>query len=69
MNKTIDIDELKSKIGERFDEDGLTYRIVNGRKILQIKEETEEDIKTNESINIVRASELSPSEFLKQLYG
>ena len=37
-----------------LDENGNLIRVVNGEKIIQIKEKTEEDRKLNESINLWR---------------
>lgn len=65
----INENELKKKIGEPFTENGCIYRMVNGRKVGQIDEKTEHDKKLNESINMVRASGLRISDYLKKLYG
>ena len=56
------------KIGQLFYEDGRPCRIINGEKIYQL-EETEENKDLQTCINRVRASGLTPSEYLKMLYG
>lgn len=57
-----------SKIGDlRQDADGH-FRLVNGEKIYQSAEETQEQRDTNLAINRVRASGMRPSEYLKSLY-
>ncbi len=55
-------------IGELFYEDGKPYKMINGRKIQQL-EQTEENKDLEIAINRVRASGLTPSEYLKSLYG
>ena len=52
------------KIGElQTDETGRKFRMINGEKIYQTDNED-----TNTVINRVRASGMSPSEYLKSLY-
>ena len=58
--------ETESKIGELLkDEDGREYRIIDGKKIYQIENDTKG---MNDIINAVRASGMRPSEYLKSLY-
>lgn len=54
------------KIGELFYEDGLPYRIINGKKIGQL-EQTEENKDLQIIISRVRASGMTPSEYLRSL--
>ena len=51
------------------DEDGRQYRIVDGKKIYQIEEKTQHDKDMNTIINRVRASGMTPSQYLKSMYG
>lgn len=56
----------ETNIGElQFDENGQPFRIINGKKIIQIEETTEDAKKKNEAINAYRASGLSHREFLR----
>jgi len=56
-----------NKIGELFYEDGQPCRIIDGKKIYQLKEtDANKDLQT--CINRVRASGMSPSEYLKSMY-
>lgn len=62
LNQKIALDE---SIGElQHDEIGC-FRMVDGRKIYQIKEESDSDKDTNLIINRCRVSGMSPSEYLK----
>lgn len=63
------VDSLNSKIGEVFYENNKPYRMISGRKISEIDVRTDEDRKTNDAINLVRASGLSPMDFLNLIYG
>lgn len=38
-----------------YDEKGRGFRLVNGKKIYQIEENTEQDRRTNEAINRIRS--------------
>ena len=59
-----------SKIGAlKTDENGRAYRIVAGKKIYQIEVQNQADKDLQLSINRVRASGMSASEYLKNLYG
>ena len=51
------------------DEDGRQYRMVDGKKIYQIEEKTQHDKDMNSIINRVRASGMTPSQYLKSMYG
>ena len=51
------------------DEDGRQYRMVDGKKIYQIEEKTQHDKDMNIIINRVRASGMTPSQYLKSMYG
>ncbi len=62
LNKRLPIDE---EIGELFSDKNGEYRVVNGKKIYQIKEESQHDRDMNLIINRVRASGMRPSEYLK----
>lgn len=53
------------KIGELFYEEGTPFRMVNGKKVQQI--EGKEDL--NRTINRIRVSGMTPSEYLKSIYG
>jgi len=53
----------------KTDQDGRAYRMVNGKKIYQIEEKTQKDKDRNLIINRVRASGMSPGEYLKSIYG
>lgn len=55
-------------IGELKSDENGNFRMVNGRKIYQIDEKTQQDKDLQLTINRVRASGLNPSEYLKQLY-
>ena len=65
LDKKLPIDE---KIGELFSDEHGNYRVINGKKIYQIKEETQRDIDMNLIINRVRASGMKPSEYLRMFY-
>ena len=59
-----------SKIGFlQTDEDGRQCRMVDGKKIYQIEEKTQHDKDMNTIINRVRASGMTPSQYLKSMYG
>ena len=49
-----------SKIGKLQEDKNGSFRMVDGKKIIQIKEETQDDIDTNLAINRYRASGRSP---------
>ncbi len=56
-----------SRIGElTTDENGRQYRMVDGKKIYQIEEKTQYDKDMNSIINRVRASGMSPWEYLNR---
>lgn len=62
MNKQTNVGKLQTdEIGE--------YRIINGEKVYQIKEETEEDEKLNSIINRVRSLGVRPSEYLRRSFN
>lgn len=54
LDKKLPIDEKISDL--KVDEKGDSYRIVNGKKIYQMKEVTQHDIDMNLVINRYRAS-------------
>lgn len=64
------IEEQLKKVGEEFiDENGDTCRMINGKKIVQIQNPTEEQKAVQRNINAYRASGFSsPSEWLNSLY-
>lgn len=64
------IEEQLKKVGEKFiDENGNTCRMINGKKIVQIEEKTEQQKQIQRNINAYRASGCkSPSEWLNSLY-
>lgn len=55
LDRQLPIDE---KIGELLTDENGEYRTINGKKIYQIKEKTQDDIDMNLIINRVRASGL-----------
>ena len=57
-----------SKISELKTDEKGDYRMVDGKKIYQIKEESQKDKDINLAINRVRASGMSPSEYLRSMY-
>jgi len=57
------------KIGELLSDESGQYRIVNGKRIGQIEEKTQEDADLNRIINRVRASGMKPSDYLKSFNG
>ena len=58
----------KKKISElMIDEDNREYRIVNGKKIYQIEENSQSDIDKNLIINRVRASGMSSWDYLRSM--
>lgn len=60
------VDDL---IGElKFDKKGNGYRIIKGKKIYQFEEKTQEEIDKNLIMNRIRASGLTPGEYLKSVY-
>ena len=66
LDKNIPIDK---NIGELMTDKNGEYRLVNGKKIYQIKEENQNSRDLNLIINRVRASGISPSEYLKKQYN
>lgn len=56
-------------IGELQSDENGNFRMVNGRKIYQIDEKTQQDKDLQLTMNRVRASGLKPSEYLKKLYS
>jgi hypothetical protein len=61
--------EFKDKISEiRIDESGNPFRMINGKKIYQIKSDNPEVQRTNDIINRVRASGCSAWELLNAGY-
>jgi hypothetical protein len=70
MNRQEKINEQLKNVGEEFiDENGLTCRMINGKKIVQIQNPTERQKKTQRAINAYRASGIKgPHEWLKSLY-
>ena len=51
----MDAKEAKKLISElQVDENGRQFRIVGGKKIYQIEEKTEADVRKNEAINLWR---------------
>lgn len=66
LDKHFDID---NEISEMFlDEQGY-YRIVNGQKVGQIEERSQNDIDMNLIINRKRALKMSTTEYLKSDYN
>lgn len=65
LDKILPIDE---KIGELLMDEIGNYRIINGKKIYQIEEKTQEDKDSNLIINRVIASKMTPWEYLNSLY-
>lgn len=54
----------------QFDkESGRPFRMVYGKKIMQIEEKTQHDKDLQLVMNRVRSSGLTPSEYLKRMYG
>jgi hypothetical protein len=66
LDKNLPIDE---NIGELLTDENGEYRMVNGKKIYQIKEENQHDKDMNLIINRVRASGMKPSEYLRMSCG
>tara|TARA_R110000803_G_C11831635_1_gene303374 strand:- start:399 stop:611 length:213 start_codon:yes stop_codon:yes gene_type:complete len=64
------IKEQLKNVGDEFtDENGLNCRMINGKKIIQIQEPTEEQKRIQQNINAYRSSGYSrPSEWLRDLY-
>lgn len=56
---------LDSKIGELQHDANGSYRLVNGRRIGQIEERTQEDIRLQKTMNRVRASGMSIWKYLE----
>lgn len=55
MRTLEELEVNQHKIGEqKKDEKGRTFRMVDGRKIYQIEEKTQEDIDLNNRINLWR---------------
>lgn len=65
LDKELPIDV---EIGKLLVDENGEYRMINGEKIYQIKEETQEDKDMNLIINRVRASGMSPMEYLKMIW-
>jgi hypothetical protein len=57
---------MDNNIGDSIQEGDRTYRIINGKKIYQIREDTPEKVELNRIINLYRESNLSIIEYLKQ---
>lgn len=66
LDKKLPIDE---NIGELLNDENGEYRMVNCKKIYQIKEKTQHDKDINLIINRVRASGMRPSGYLRISYG
>lgn len=66
LDNKLAIDE---NIGELLTDQDGEYRMINGIKIYQIKEETQKDRDTNLVINRYRASRTRPSEYLRKSFG
>jgi len=66
LDKKLPIDE---NIGDLLTDENGEYRMVNGKKIYQIKEETQHDKDINLIMNRVRASGMRPSEYLRMSCG
>lgn len=62
-------DPIIEDIGKLQTDEVGEYRIINGEKVYQIKEETDEDEKLNSVINRVRSSGLRPSEYLRNSFN
>jgi hypothetical protein len=56
------LDELIGDLSR--DEDGRTFRMINGRKIYQIEERSQKEVEMNRIINLVRASGKRPFELM-----
>lgn len=57
-------------IGEQLtDENGRSYREINGKKVYQIEGKTPHDQDMNLIINRFRASGMSMKDYLKDMYG
>lgn len=63
LDKILPIDK---KIGKLMKDNKGEYRLINGRKIYEIKGEDQNTRDLNLIINRVRALGISPSEYLKQ---
>ena len=57
---------MDNNIGDSIQEGDRNYRIINGKKIYQIEEDTPEKVELNRIINLYRSSKLSITEYLKQ---
>jgi len=65
-NKNLELKlPIDESIGELKSDEGGEYRIINGNKIYQIKEETQYQKEMNLIINRVRASGMKPSQYLE----
>lgn len=64
LDKKIPIDK---NIGELMKDDRGDYRMINGRKVYEIKGDDQNSRDLNLIINRVIASGLKPSEYLKQM--
>lgn len=66
LDKRFDIDNEISEM--LFDTEGY-YRIINGQKVGQIEEKTQQDKDMNLIINRKRALKMSTTEYLKSDYN
>lgn len=68
-DKKREIQEQLKKVGEEFiDEDGLKYRMINGKKIKQLQNPTKHKTLIQDNINAFRASKYkTPREWLNNL--
>ena len=57
-----------SEIGGLKTNKGESYRIINGRKVYQLKEENDYNKDINIITNRIIASKLSPSEYIRTIY-
>ena len=64
LDKTLPIDK---NIGELMKDDRGEYRIINGRKVYELKGDNQSTRDLNLIINRVIASGMKPSEYLKQM--
>ena len=65
LDKKLPIDQKISEL--MIDENNREYRIVNGKKIYQIEENSQSDIDKNLIINRVRASGMSSWDYLRSM--
>lgn len=64
LDKTLPIDK---NIGELMKDERGEYRMINGRKVYELKGDDQNTRDLNLIMNRVRASGLKPSEYLKQM--